>query len=427
MTKNTRKTRKNRQGSWNKLALLCALCMGIAGCANGQSGIASACLTESMVWKPQTVSLQNKADSSEMIWQFGWNALQLLSQQGRESAVFAPVSSIAMISLLAQGSQGETREEIEQAVKGDAQAILNAGAAGAGLQSELPKGYAFAASMWINSLHGNTVSEDFCGQAKTLLDTDIYVHPFQNGIQEEIDAWVSKKTSSQISSAPCSVSADNVLALLTAMAFEQPWKNHYEDEDVQSGFFHNQDGSEAAADYLASGEDYVLETEVFEGIIKPCQDENFVFAALMPKDGASIEESLSAENWQALADALKAPGQQRTEVLLPMFEAEANSDLKPVLRQLGIERAFTSSADFSNISDEGILIDEIRQSSRIQIDQQGVKAASADMALFDTISYILQDEPERQIVFDRPFLYLIYAKEYEMPLMMGIQCEIDPK
>lgn len=400
-------------------------CTGLTGCTGVPASSAGICLTESMAWHPAVPDTECLEDSSRIIWNFGWESLRILSDEGRENAVIAPVSAVSLLSLLALGSDGQTRAEIEEALGANTDMIAEAGSAAPALQSLLPQGYTFAASMWINSMHADRVFESFCEKAKSVLGTDIYSQSFQNGIQSKIGSWIEKNTASMIESAPCEVRADDFMALVSTMLFKQRWKNGCNDADMQTGVFHNLDGTDTEAVFMLSNESMTIETEEFEGILKPCANENIVFAALLPKGEAAMDEILSAQDWESIAAAVREPEKQKTKVLLPVFESEMNSDLKPVLKGMGIQSAFEKNADFSNITDAPILAGRIGESSVVRIDQQGIKAAAADMAVFELISDHFQAEPEKQISFDRPFLYMIYVKGYEMPLVMGIQTKME--
>ncbi len=106
------------------------------------------------------------------------------------------------------------------------------------------------------------------------------------------------------------------------------------------------------------------------------------------------------------------------EMQIPKFSYEAEVELKPVLKSLGMELAFErGSADLSGITKGPgeIWVDEIYHKAFVALDEQGTEAAAAT-------AVVVTDESEPQpatFVLDRPFLFLIHDQPTGQVLFLG--------
>ncbi|XP_016351043.1 putative serpin E3 [Sinocyclocheilus anshuiensis] len=86
-----------------------------------------------------------------------------------------------------------------------------------------------------------------------------------------------------------------------------------------------------------------------------------------------------------------------------LFKMQSRFNLKPVLQSLGISDVFSpSAADFRGISDgEGLFVSEAFHEVRIEVTEQGTKAASA------TAMVLLKRSRSAVFKADRPFLFIL--------------------
>jgi serpin B len=90
-----------------------------------------------------------------------------------------------------------------------------------------------------------------------------------------------------------------------------------------------------------------------------------------------------------------------------------------VLRQLGIDAAFTDHADFSGITlQERLLISAVAHQAYIDVDEQGTEAAAATAVTMRPMAAVRAPEPVTMIV-DRPFLFAIIEVASGLPLFLG--------
>ncbi|MBA4322812.1 MAG: proteinase inhibitor I4 serpin, partial [Odoribacter sp.] len=91
--------------------------------------------------------------------------------------------------------------------------------------------------------------------------------------------------------------------------------------------------------------------------------------------------------------------------------------LSEVLSLMGMSIAFTDAADFSNISDLRLLINEVTHQAFIETNEEGTEAAAATVVDIGTTS-VGPDDPIT-IDVNRPFIYIIRETTTNAILFMG--------
>ena len=90
-----------------------------------------------------------------------------------------------------------------------------------------------------------------------------------------------------------------------------------------------------------------------------------------------------------------------------------------MLRQLGIEDAFTDAADFSGITaQEPLFISSVVHQAYIDVDEQGTEAAAATAIGMRPMALRREPDPIWMVV-DRPFLFAIIDTATGLPLFLG--------
>jgi serpin B len=90
-----------------------------------------------------------------------------------------------------------------------------------------------------------------------------------------------------------------------------------------------------------------------------------------------------------------------------------------VLRQLGVQAAFTARADFTGITGAArLLVDAVAHKAFIDVDEQGTEAAAATAVSFRPLA-VFRGPPPVTMTVDRPFLYAIVHVPAGLPLFLG--------
>lgn len=88
---------------------------------------------------------------------------------------------------------------------------------------------------------------------------------------------------------------------------------------------------------------------------------------------------------------------------------------------MGMSAAFTGNADFSGLghSSEPIYISRVLHKTYLSLDEKGVKAAAATAVEMVTSSAAIEKTQPRIIHLDRPFIYILWDTEDQVPVFIG--------
>ncbi|KAH9375952.1 hypothetical protein HPB48_018719 [Haemaphysalis longicornis] len=152
----------------------------------------------------------------------------------------------------------------------------------------------------------------------------------------------------------------------------------------------------------------------------PFQDPRRSIAIFLPAQSSSFE---------ALEDRLDAPNvlkclsrlerHRLAEVILPKLKMNCVADLKRHLPLLGAVNVFTEAADLCNMSTlEGLKVSAAKQVSVFSIGRRGAGTPEAQAAASDATRTVLGTDAVK-IVVDRPFFFLIVARDPDTVLLLG--------
>lgn len=100
-------------------------------------------------------------------------------------------------------------------------------------------------------------------------------------------------------------------------------------------------------------------------------------------------------------------------------------DLIPALQTLGIQHAFDENrADFTGIGSfdslrDRLFINKVLHKAFLAVDEQGTKAGAATMVGMEKSSAPMDPEQPKEVILDRPFLYMIVDYENRFPIFIG--------
>lgn len=353
------------------------------------------------------------------------------SISGEKNTLLCPVSAMYALSMTANGARGQTLAQLESAMGGLSTAELND--AFNRLKSVFAshsKPITAANSVWYRN-SGNLdytfkVKEQFLQDLMTFYGASAYSAPFNTDTKDAINAWVNENTKGLI---PTIIDGDipsrTVMYLINALYFKDGWMDAF--GHSYDGTFTASDGTEQEVEMLlgtCSDQTYI-ECDGVKGFEKR-YDSGYKFVALMPDEGsaADLAASLTGEKLQKI---LVSTYSGRLTVHIPAFEADCSLDLASTLQAMGITDVFTDKADLSGMSDTRLFVSSILQKTHLGFDKYGSEAAAVTNVEAQYITSAIdppKDEEEREIIVDRPFVYMILSGD-DVPVFIGIQNSIE--
>ncbi len=228
------------------------------------------------------------------------------------------------------------------------------------------------------------------------------------GAAEEINAWVAEVTEGRIEDLipPGAITVYTKLVLVNAIYFNAAWASPFEEEFTSDGPFHTLDGQTVQVPMMHQEFEFpYAEGEGFQAVELPYDGNELSMLILVPDQGtlATFEAGLDAQFLDDLSGSMEYG---MVELTMPRWELDgATISLKQMLAAMGMEIAFTPSADFSGMNGTGdLMIHDVLHQAFVKVNEAGTEAAAATAVIVGDVSVPPQGP---QITLDRPFIYLI--------------------
>ena len=364
---------------------------------------------------------------------FGADLYRLLAA-GRSNVVFSPASIAAALQMALCGAGGATAAQIAAALHlagPDAAAdglrllsgVLSQAGDGTNVTLRAPN------TMWVQAglpLEPGFTSRLGDAAALTVRPVDFRGAPRQ--ARAQINELIAEQTAGKITDllGPDAVSAATRLVLANAVYLKARWAFPFPaSATADTPFYPGPDGNadaEPAGSPLTvpmmrrTADLAYLRADGYQAVLLPYQASRLAMAIVLP-DGplGTLAPRLAGGLGPLLADAAR----QSVALSLPKFRQRSGFGLIPVLRQLGIEDAFTDAADFSGITaQERLFISAVVHQAYIDVDEQGTEAAAATAIGMRPMAMRREPDPIRLVV-DRPFLFAIIDTATGLPLFLG--------
>lgn len=336
------------------------------------------------------------------------------------STLVSPFSVLSALSMTANGADGITLAQMEEtfgiSVK-ELNDYFNK------YLSEQNDSLSVANSIWLNEHSGLLVSPDFTETVTDFYQSEVFEEPMNGETLDKINGWVNEKTEGMIPEILDEIQPDTLMYLLNALAFQAKWETAYEADDVFSGTFISEDGTEQETDMMRSTESVWLEGDGAQGFLKYYEGGRYAFAALLPDEGTSLDDYMGSLTGEKLSEILSQQKKGYTvHAVIPKFRSETSKELSETLESLGITDAFSEQADFSRMystaGNPGVKISEVVHKTFIDVNEQETKAAAAtEVGIVETA--LITDDSEKYISLDRPFLYMLVDCQNDIPLFLG--------
>ena len=361
---------------------------------------------------------------------FGVRLFQTTMDEGKNTLI-SPLSVLYALAMTANGADGETLAQMEQVLGMDAENLNSFMLAYMDL---LPNDKAYkmslANSIWFKDDPRFEIQESFLQTNADYYGASIYKAAFDQSTLNDINAWVKKHTDGMIPEILDKIPEDAIMYLVNALAFEAEWDEIYEKIQVWGGDFTTEDGTRQDVEMMHSQENTYLEDDLATGFIKYYKGRKYAFAALLPNAGVTVSEYVDSLTGEHLLEMLSDPEHVRTIVTLPKFETEYDIEMSAHLEAMGMPDAFDYRvADFSRMGiytgeDVNICINRVIHKTFISVAEKGTKAGAATVVEMDT-GGDMSVEDYREVVLDRPFVYMLIDCETNLPFFIGTMMNVE--
>jgi serpin B len=338
------------------------------------------------------------------------------------NVVVSPISVQIAVSMAYMGSNGETEAEMKKSLKYSSYDKNSVSDSFKGVIKELESSEGLKIANKIYVKNGYIIKPKFNDIVSKKFGSAVENINFGDNVKaaNEINQWVESKTNNKIKNLiePKMLSGKTRMAILNAVHFKKPWDVNFYEESTQKGPFYVAPEKTVQVDFMRHTEYHnygALPGLNAHAIELPLEKYDFKFYIILPDSKTGLAELESKLHQVNLNEALSSLKSQYVKLEIPKFKIENKIDLKEVLQNLGMQRMFTSKAEFGELleSDEDILVSDVLQKTFIDVNEHGIEAAAAT-AVIMVESYSFFTQKKEVFIADHPFLFVLKSENYNI-------------
>lgn len=342
-----------------------------------------------------------------------------------ENIMLSPLSVSLALAMAYNGADGETKTEMEQAMKLNGltpEQINSSYEMLVDALKSLDEDVVFEIANAIFYAEGFPVKQDFHDINQKVYDAEMEGLDFGDpSALEVINGWVANKTHDKIPTILDNLSAEARMVLLNAIYFYGTWTNAFDEDGTKMNRFTRNDGTILEVPMM-SKEDKVeyASAETFSAVKLPYGNGQYEMVVMLPASGyksTDLIDQLSLQNWKSWNNQFSE--QENVVISMPRFKFGYKTKLNDILKQMGMPKAFQPDiADFSKISDIDLYISDVVHKTYIDVNETGTEAAAVTAIVFNTTS-VGPGHEKIHFTVDRPFVFAITEKDTDAILFMG--------
>lgn len=344
--------------------------------------------------------------------------IRLFQKSFREeqNTLISPMSVLTALAMTANGAEGETLAQMETVLGQSRDALNSWYKYGTAYDDELLHS---ANAIWFRE--DVSVEEAFLQTNGDYFGAGAYRAPFDDTTVSEINRFVEAHTGGMIPEVLREIPEESVMYLVNALALDAKWEEKYTGGQVHPATFTKTDGTEQDMELMWSEESLYYENDLCTGFQKPyVSKDRLAFVAVLPKEGVTMEDLLAGLEDMGLQQFLASCQRENVMAALPKFEAQSDVQMGEVLMSMGMTDAFDSAlADFSGLgtsSGGNIYLSHVLHKTVISVAEKGTKAGAATVVAAAEEAAM---EEVKQVILNRPFLYMIVDTSSNTPIFMG--------
>ncbi|MBO7556725.1 MAG: hypothetical protein J6T72_04970 [Alphaproteobacteria bacterium] len=347
---------------------------------------------------------QRFSDNSD--YTFAVKFLKTGFEMKKDNFVVSPLSVYFATTLLANGAEGETLQELSSILSAQNQHNFDIQKT-----NEIVKNYMKQKSSQVeinNSIWGNQFLQDYTDFVQQELSAEPKKLPSSTS---EINKWVEEKTKGKIKDIlPVKTPDNTALFLVNTIYFKDEWHNKLSFLEEQK--FQSLDGRTDKVNMV--GTQTVLnyyEDNLIQAVKLPYKNSD-VMQILLPKKNIDFNQFIKNLTPQYLS-SIKYKG-DLVRLRIPRFDIGIKiNGMISFYKKWGIKSAFEPRADFPKMSNISHYVDSIIHATNISIDEDGSEASAATVINMMLSSpgpgNVKKEKPIEPKIFtaDRPFVFMI--------------------
>ena len=346
-----------------------------------------------------------------------------LALSGEGNRVYSPVSLWFALAMLSETTDGETQQQILDALGASdvnqlrewADILWHTLYLDDGTAATLP-----GTSIWLNEkldFHQDTLERlaeyYYAGSFRVPMGT--------GEADSAITEWVSEQTKGLIGSdgKVLTTRAETLAVLASTLYFQARWSDEFDPSLTAEDGFTAADGSETAVDFMHKTQTAgFLRQNGYQAASLGTTGGTMTF--VLPDEGVTPAELLADPDFLTELTDSESKIYGEVQWSVPKFDVSSDLDLIPALTGMGItDVLYRGTADFTPLVDlTPVWLDQARQIARVKVDEEGVEAAAVTLLAADASEAIVVDPAICVMDLDRPFLFVF--RDGDAVLFVGV-------
>ena len=282
------------------------------------------------------------------------------------------------------GADGTTRQAMARTLEIEGMSLEEANRAFADLKSSLastdPKmQLKIANSIWARN--DFALKPAFIERNKQHYGAEIASLDFSDpAAAKTINSWVNRNTEGKIDKIIDQIKPGDVLFLINAIYFKGQWQFEFKKENTKPDIFRLAGGAKELPMMSQSGSYFYYKGKDFQSVALQYGKGDVSMYIFLPNEQTGLdrfERELTPDNWDTWMKSFRVtPG----DLMLPRFKVEWEAGLNDALKALGMEEAFNSRANFSQMakltSGNSLYISEVKHKALCEVNEEGTVAAA---------------------------------------------------
>lgn len=335
------------------------------------------------------------------------------TQIGMDSKVLSPLSVAYLMGMLANGANGNTQEELMNAL-GMKDKSLNdineAYKAVINMASRLDRQTTINIANCIAVNKQVKLKDNYAKSMNDMYDADVENISFASPkALEQINGWCSKQTDGMIPKIIDQLDANATAVLMNAIYFKGTWADKFDKKATQTENFRGYTRDIKRVQMMhQSHKFYYYSNNDLAAVRLPYGNGTYTMTVILPNEGTSTTEIINSLDIKKIEKIGNNMEECIVDLKLPRFTTTTKTELNKPISQLGVASIFQpDKADFGNMSNSPMFLSSMFQKAKIEVSEEGTKAAAVTAGIM--MMSALPDKAPRRVSFhaNRPFVYMI--------------------
>jgi serpin B len=402
--------------------LMTALCAGLVACQSASDN--ESLNGELPAAEPIRLALAEKV-ATDNTFALDLFRTTCLYAKPAENVFISPLSVSMALNMTVNGAQGATKDEMLTALRARDYSMEEVNEYSRSLRAALMSidpstEFAVANSIWYRE--GFPVKAPFIDVNRENYDAEVREIDFSSpDALTQINGWCARQTKDKIPEILDEIDDDVRMYLINAVYFKGIWVYRFDKKDTKEEDFYLSDGTTRKVDMMHQQASLNYTSDEIAAYLElPYGNQAFSMIVILPHDGKTTDDvtaQLDSEYWN---DRMARLAGREVNLRLPRFKAECKYRMeKNILPDMGMSTPFTTSADFSGISDIPLYISAVIHKTYADVDEEGTEAAAVTAVEMAFTSAGPGPSSPTPFTVNKPFLFALRERSTGVILFMG--------